>query len=287
MIRYSILPCLLLSLSLPAQIVINEVDYDQVGADNEEFIEIKNIGSTPFPMEYVAILMVNGSGGGAAIYRTVASASWAPLDPGAYFVICASGTTANCDEMTTPATNLVQNGAPDAIALVTIIGTDTVLLDAVSYEGDVPGYTEGTGSTVEDSNTAAGVSLSRWPDGSDTDDNSVDFRLGCITPGATNNINPADCDLSTGIATVAATASSFTAMVDPNGDGILLYYGSPAVEPVTFEVFNIAGSLLATHTVSATTKAAWSWEANGVNGGMFLVRASTSGNSMVRRIVLP
>ena len=63
MIRYSILPCLLLSLSLPAQIVINEVDYDQVGADNEEFIEIKNTGALALDLAGVKVQLINGSNG--------------------------------------------------------------------------------------------------------------------------------------------------------------------------------------------------------------------------------
>jgi hypothetical protein len=88
-----------------------------------------------------------------------------------------------------------QNGAPDGVALIDT--ASGALLDALSYEGEitaavVDGVTynlvEGTSlpAAVADSNTADG-SLSRIPDGSDTNDAATDWAFTTtMTPGAAN-----------------------------------------------------------------------------------------------------
>jgi hypothetical protein len=88
-----------------------------------------------------------------------------------------------------------QNGAPDGVALVdTANGT---LLDALSYEGTITAavidgttydLVEGTPlpASVADSNTVDG-SLSRIPDGQDTNDAASDWTFTTTkTPGAAN-----------------------------------------------------------------------------------------------------
>ena len=43
-----------------AQVVINEIDYDQVGTDIAEFIELKNTGFTPVNLDTFSIRLING-----------------------------------------------------------------------------------------------------------------------------------------------------------------------------------------------------------------------------------
>ena len=156
-------------------LVINEIDYDQVGADTEGFVEIKNIGDSEAVLDGIAIVLVNGGDG--AEYRRLALTG--TLAAGAYFV------------WTTDA----QNGAPDGVALVdTASGS---LLDALSYEGEIRAATidgqthdlvEGSplAADVADSNTVDG-SLSRLPDGQDTNDAASDWAFAVTkTPGAAN-----------------------------------------------------------------------------------------------------
>ncbi|MGH9381985.1 MAG: lamin tail domain-containing protein, partial [Thermoanaerobaculia bacterium] len=108
-----------------------------------------------------------------------------------YFVICANAaTTPNCDLDVSPDTNLIQNGAPDAVALL----FGAAIVDTVSYEGDTaPPYTEGSGVGLEDDPTVELAGISRLPDGVDTDQNNVDFSLRCITPGLPNASDSAGC----------------------------------------------------------------------------------------------
>ncbi len=155
--------------------MINEIDYDQVGADGTGFVEIKNIGDSAATLDGIALVLVNG-GDGQEYERAALSGS---LAAGAYLVVELEA----------------QNGSPDGVALVDT--TSDALLDALSYEGAInaaviDGVTydlvEGTvlPEAVADSNTQDG-SLSRIPDGEDHDDAAADWEFTTTkTPGAAN-----------------------------------------------------------------------------------------------------
>jgi hypothetical protein len=160
-------------------VVINEIDYDQVGADTAGFVEIANTTASDVTLDGLALVLVNG-GDGAEYDRVALSGS---LAAGGYLSISVDA----------------QNGAPDGVALVdTATGA---LLDALSYEGEIRNATiggvtydlvEGTAlaANVADSNTVAG-SLSRLPDGRDTNDAASDWAFtSTATPGAANVASP-------------------------------------------------------------------------------------------------
>jgi len=160
-----------------AELVINEIDYDQVGADADGFVEIANTGGSPADLTGIAIVFVDGSDGLEYLRKPLSGT----LAPGAYLAVPAEA----------------QNGAPDGVALIDT--GDGELLDALSYEGlitnaviDSQSYSlvEGTvlPPSVADSNTVTG-SLSRIPDGSDTDDAATDWAFTTtVTPGAENAV---------------------------------------------------------------------------------------------------
>lgn len=275
---------LLLSVTTHAQIVINEVDYDQPSTDNAEYVEIKNIGSTPYPLSGVAVMMFNGSSGTAVEYRNFSNPEWPDLMPGDYFVICGNlSLVLNCDAEVSPATNLIQNGPRDAIALVDV-GTMEVL-DALSYGGDLEGYTEGTGSTEVDSNSEGLLALSRWPDGNDTDDNDADFTISCPTPGLVNDVELANCGVNTGIA-MARNDNSLFIIPSPGGDHLLLYMQGAAGQ-VNYQVFTTDGSLVAEQHGLAAEKSTWSLPTNGLHGQLLLIRATTGSGSVTKKVMLP
>ena len=67
------------------------------------------------------------------------------------------------------------------------------IVDTVSYEGDTGApYTEGSGSGLEDPGSGGeggpneNKGISRFPDGTDSDQNNVDLSTRCITPGEAN-----------------------------------------------------------------------------------------------------
>jgi hypothetical protein len=157
-----------------AKLVINEVDYDQVGADGDGFVEIANTGTGAAELAGVALVFVDGSDG--AEYRREAL----------------TGTLGAGEHLVVPVD--AQNGAPDGLALVSAPGS---LVDALSYEGEITNaqiggsavsLVEGTAlqADVADSNTVAG-SLIRNPDGRDTDNAASDWAFTTtLTRGAAN-----------------------------------------------------------------------------------------------------
>ena len=156
-------------------LVINEIDYDQVGADSGGFVEIANTTAAAISLEGLALVLVNG-GDGQEYVRAALTGS---LAAGAYVALDIEA----------------QNGAPDGVALIDT--ASKALLDALSYEGEIgvaviDGQTydlvEGAAldATVVDSNTVAG-SLSRIPNGSDSNDAATDWAFTTtLTKGAAN-----------------------------------------------------------------------------------------------------
>ncbi|MCH9695270.1 MAG: lamin tail domain-containing protein [Gammaproteobacteria bacterium] len=169
------------------EIVINEVDYDQLSSDAAEFVELKNVSGADIDLDGYVVQLINGNGGSA--YQTYNLPAGVLAD-GDYFVLCGdAANTPNCDLDVSPNTNMIQNGAPDGVILLN--GSD--LVDGVSYEGDIAGAVEGSGAGLADSGSTPFVSISRSPDGNDTDQNNVDFALVCTTPGTTNAANASGC----------------------------------------------------------------------------------------------
>jgi hypothetical protein len=162
-----------------ASLVINEIDYDQVGADTGGFVEIKNVGDTEATLDGVALVFVNG-GDGTEYDRANLTGT---LAPGAYTVVAKDA----------------QNGSPDGLALIDTATGD--LLDALSYEGAITAaviggktysLVEGTvlADAVADSNTVNG-SLIRNPDGKDTNNAASDWAFTSTpTQGAANVLTP-------------------------------------------------------------------------------------------------
>ena len=170
-------------------LVINEIDYDQPSTDAAEFIELRNNGNLAVSLGSYTIEMINGNGND--VYRTFELPS-VLLDPGDYYVICGDAQNVpNCDLDVSPDTNLIQNGPPDALAV--LLGGEIV--DALGYEGDTgTPHTETSGSELEDMVVDPGtgadihdMGLSRCPNGADTDNNNADFTFRSITPGNANN----------------------------------------------------------------------------------------------------
>jgi len=159
----------------PAALVLNEIDYDQVGADSGGFVEIRNNGATAADLAGIAVVLVDGTDRLEYDRATLTGT----LAAGAHLAVAIEP----------------QNGAPDGVALVdTATGA---VLDALSYEGEIAAaqigsatvsLVEGTALpvSVADSNTGSG-SLIRNPDGRDTNNAAADWAFTTTpTRGAAN-----------------------------------------------------------------------------------------------------
>ena len=182
----------------PLPLVINEVDYDQVGSDLNEFVEIYNAGTMDIPLAGISLVLVNGNG--STDYNIIQlSQAGATIAAGQYLVVHTATVTPAAGALSilfNSASNNVQNGGPDGLALMNIAGD--FVYDALSYEGEITAATitgaaspvnlvEGTATTAADTNGDAGLVLVRSPNGSDTNDASVDWTTSLTpTPGAAN-----------------------------------------------------------------------------------------------------
>ncbi|MDX2279928.1 MAG: zinc-dependent metalloprotease family protein, partial [Saprospiraceae bacterium] len=219
-------------------LVINEVDYDQPGTDFAEFIELKNVSAGAINLNGWTVELVNGASG-AVVYQTVTLPN-VSLAAGGYYVICASSTnTPNCNLVVAPNSNLIQNGAPDAIGLK----NGSTLVDAFSYEGNTAApYTEVAGESPADDASVAFQGASRFPDGTDTDNNGNDFVSNvCVTPGAANVNTTSGCILNCNISN--AVFANATTCNDNGTPGIASDDFFTADVTVTFVVPPASGNL--------------------------------------------
>ncbi len=189
-------------------LMINEVDYDMPGAgDAVEFVELYNAGATPVTLADYTLILINGNATPAA-YRSLAlGGAGTTLAPGGYLLIGAAAVTGGGTKFTPPvgsadnqwpATDAIQNGAPDGLLLVNT--ATTTVVDKLAYEGAVsvtfvtpsPFIAFGMVNLVEMTatgavdNGAAG-SLSRIPNGTDTNNAMADWAFTTTsTPGVAN-----------------------------------------------------------------------------------------------------
>lgn len=190
-------PGMLGTMTVLRALVVNEVDYDNVGAiDTMEFVEIHNTSAMTVHLSGLALVLVDGNHGNE--YRRVDLGPAGALPAGGYLVVHGGSIPLPVGTLELPfdcVETCMHNGAPDGVALIAT-GASAVI-DALSYEGSLTGaaiggfvmpvnLVEGTPTTATDSNAADG-SLVRIPDGADTDDANTDWSFsGTPTPGAAN-----------------------------------------------------------------------------------------------------
>ncbi len=174
-----------------ATLLINEIDYDQQGIDTAEFIELYNPGPEPVPLTGYRLDLINGAT--ATIYRSFNLTGYT-LAAGGYFVICGNASTVvNCTLDAGIGRNMIQNGSPDGLALF----NGSTLIDALSYEGVIPGITEGARGAPADEGSGT-LGIGRRAGHRERNDNGADFVPGCITPGAANTTDRGECTATLG-----------------------------------------------------------------------------------------
>lgn len=206
----------------PTGLVINEIDYDNPGTDNFEYIELYNSSANPVDLGGLDLVLVNGGDSSTIAHReysrfhliaTVDDAGVPAnvLPAGGYFVFGrGDGGTLNllapvpdsALRLSFPNSDTVQNGPADGVGLLHYASGQ--LLDSVVYEpvatteqttftvatgvGDrTYNFAEGNApTTAADITTDAGA-IARQPNGMDTDNNNADFKFVIpYTPGSAN-----------------------------------------------------------------------------------------------------
>jgi predicted extracellular nuclease len=170
---------------------INEFHYDDAGTDDGEFVEIAGTAGTS--LTGYSLVFYNGSNGTS--YATVALSGTFPDLQNGMGVLSVAGPAGG-----------IQNGSPDAIALVDDSG---VVIEFISYEGSfvatngpANGMTSvNVGAGVEEPGDSSGTSIGRV--GTGGQDNFTWALLNDDTPGAVNNGQTFTHTISIGDAVVA------------------------------------------------------------------------------------
>lgn len=154
--------------ALAGEPVINELFYDSAGTDAGTFIELRGPAGKSLSGYTLAAYDAAGTQ-----YRAITLSGSIPAS--GYFVVAQDTTVPNRTVVNT-GTDLY-NGS----ASLRLLKSSTII-DAVAY--GTPNTSRGEGSPAP--TTGAGGALARVPDGSDTNANSVDFRVQGRTPGLSN-----------------------------------------------------------------------------------------------------
>ncbi|MEP7125648.1 MAG: lamin tail domain-containing protein [Byssovorax sp.] len=168
--------CKLVDLTTP---VINEIVYDPAGPDVGCFIEI--LGPAGLDLAGYTLEAVNGSDGALT---PIAALTGQTIGASGYFVVAQDASVvvpAGANKLIKGTADL-QNG-PDSL----VLKHSGTVVDALGYGSFAMGQFF-KGEKFPAMSTAA--SLGRYPNGKDTDDNSVDFLAGAPTPGAANKLAP-------------------------------------------------------------------------------------------------
>ncbi|MCB9535358.1 MAG: lamin tail domain-containing protein [Myxococcales bacterium] len=176
---------------LEGTLVINEIDYDQPGRDDAEFVELFNPGDTAIDLRKYVLELVNGSNGQPYARIPLAEAAddqtdaTGTLPAGAFLVVGAEkvldGLPAGVRRVALR--TAIQNGSPDGLRVVNLDGD---VVDGLAYEGWMAYVGEGDAPLDRESNSGLNESLGRCKDGADSDDNAKDFHAMVPTPGAAN-----------------------------------------------------------------------------------------------------
>ncbi|WP_452219224.1 endonuclease [Lacinutrix undariae] len=169
----SLVVCLFTTYLMTSQIVINELDCDNPGIDDEEFIEL--LSETPnFPLDGYVVVLFNGSNsGGNSSYFTINLDGYITDDNG--LLLIGSDTVTPFPQLLISA-NVIQNGA-DAVAI---------------YQANSFDFPEGTVATIDN---LVDVLMYDTSDSDDTDMIAIfnqhpDFTdLEQINEGSGNNTN--------------------------------------------------------------------------------------------------
>lgn len=173
-------------------LVINEIDYDQVGSDNAEFVELHNPGLTAIPLSGVTFYVIDVVADVASVRGMVDlvpnSASVTSLAPGGYLLVLSSNSSAltgiPAGVPTVMASVAFQNGTEGVAVSATGVCHDIVYYGGIPMSPATIAECALEGSAGTDTPEAA---LSRIPNGSDFDETALDYVIRAPTPGAANS----------------------------------------------------------------------------------------------------
>ena len=232
----------------PSDVVINEFLYDAVSTDNgNEWIELyNNLSTKTVNLAGWKIQKSTGPTIDVAVWTDLFTITSGSISPNGYF-LCAQSTAAvryRADFQYSDSATM-NNSAPFAIRLVTPSGKE---IDRVAYGGSgSDGLAEGGKAAIA---VSAGESLSRYPDGKDTNVNYDDF-IKLTKPTPTNSSGPDRIP--------PAAITDLKAQTGQNPGEIILSWTAPGDDGSLYD--NTSGAYYivkyATYPVTTSTTSWW------------------------------
>lgn len=280
-------------------LVINEIDYDQPGIDSAEFIELYNAGTSAVNLADYSVVLINCNNSGFTAYATITLPAQS-LAAGAYFVLCSPfGTVANCNQTFTHtySSGHIQNGSPDLVAIQE--NQTQSYTDMVSYEGTCASPYTGTGVPLAESDTVVGqdtingipqaplktYGISRYPNGTDTNNDSIDFKRACITPGAANVNIASNCSGTSGLQTNNGTALGMMVYPNPSRGLVQIDFRGRTLRSGQLAVIDMLGNEVRSFRLNGANSK-YSIDLTELQSGIYFIKAVTDQGMAMQRIVV-
>ena len=161
--------------SCDATLIINEVQPAGPAGPDDEFIEIHNAGDCSLSIDGYALFY--RSSDGTEDHLVWSAASGQTMQAGQFFVVGGTEFTGGADFPM--GANVALGASGGGLGLK----KDEVLIDSVGWGDATNAFVEGSTAPAPDTTQSIG----RYPDGTDTDNNSTDFLELSPSPRKTNN----------------------------------------------------------------------------------------------------
>jgi hypothetical protein len=160
---------------------VNEVMTGVTGAAANEFVELVNAGSEPIDASGYRVVYRSAAGTSDTLLGTLPAGTI--LAAGAHYLLGGAGYAGPV-----PADQSFATGMAATAGGVGVRNGDGTLLDSVGYGSTAAnGLVEGQPATAPPTTASPGSSIGRMPDGTDANDNSVDFAVSATpTPRGVN-----------------------------------------------------------------------------------------------------
>jgi len=212
-------------------IKINEILYDTPGADSACFVELYGPGNSS--LDNIILVGVNGYNGDDYISIDLTGYT---IPGDGFFVIAQDSGVNNYDLVTTNAD--MQNG-PDNLEL----RLNDIMIDGLGY-GTLNGWFF-TGEWLPAADVDFDHCLGRYPDGQDTDNNSVDFHdYTTFTPGEPNP--------PVSVFENKSTSMDIPVITNPVRSGVLFISLIQGFDAYPVTVYNSLGQMITEITVPST-----------------------------------
>jgi hypothetical protein len=160
----------------PCKLVINEVQTGDGTSGNADFVELYNGCAAAASIGGHKLVYRSASGTTDVVLFTFAAGATVPAK--GFRVIAGVAFGGSSD-------GALASGLAGGGASVALKDESDAVIDSIGYGTGTGVFVEGSAAAAPGDSSPA-KSLSRQPDGADTDDNANDFKVGTPSPGAAN-----------------------------------------------------------------------------------------------------